>query len=411
MTTMADDMLNLEPASLEALSRQSGEPDWALAARRAAQEAYAALPFPERTEEAWRRTPPDLFDPHGRRIVRVRPGFDVLGEGVPEELPGLPFEEALASREEVPGSLAAGGALLQQKYSALNAAFRSGGAWVDLPRDRCLEQPVRITHQVPDLQAPAAFFPHSRIVGERHSKATVVESFGSLGGDLLAAPVVEIDLEEGAHLQYVLVSRWGQATRSLTRLDVRLARDSQLRVLFLGVGGAATKAFLTGNLDGEGAKSEFLGLVFASGKQHFDVDTLQNHHVPTGSSDVLFNCALNEASRSVFTGNIFVAPGAQKTDAYQKNRNLLLSGKAHADSIPKLEILANDVRCTHGATFTTYDQDQQFYLQSRGLPDADARRLIITGFFQEVIERLEGQVLVDWLAGLMQQKMEDALGG
>ncbi|MGI5842604.1 MAG: Fe-S cluster assembly protein SufD [Candidatus Xenobium sp.] len=409
MTTMADDMLNLEPTSLEALSRQSGEPDWALAARRAAQEAFETLPFPERSEEAWRRTPPDLFDPHGRRIIRIRPAFDLLGEGVPEELIS-PFEEVLASREGVPESLAAGGALLQQKYSALNAAFRSGGAWVEIPRGRYLEQPVRITHQVPDLQVPAAFFPHSRIVGERHGKATVVESFASQDGDLLAAPVVEIQLEEGANLQYVLVSHWGQATRSLTRLDVRLARDSQLRVLFLGLGGATTKAFLTGNLEGEGAKSEILGLVFASGQQHFDVDTLQNHHVPFGNSEVLFNCALNEASRSVFTGNIFVAPGARKTDAYQKNRNLLLSGKAHADSIPKLEILADDVRCTHGATFTTYDRDQQFYLQSRGLPDADARRLIITGFFQEVIERLEGQALVDWLAGLMQQKMEDALG-
>ncbi len=410
MTTMADDMLNLEPASLEALSRQLGEPGWALEARRAAQEAFAALPFPERTEEAWRRTPPELFNPQGRGIVRLTPAFDLLGEGEPEEPVGLPFEKGLARLGQVPESLGPSGSRLQEKFSALNAAFRSGGAWVGLPRGRSLDRPLQITHQVPTIQAPAAFFPHSRIVGERHSKATVVESFASQGGDLLAAPVVEIQLEEGACLQYVLVSRWGEGTRALTHLDVRLARNSQLRVLFLGVGGATTKAFLTGNLDGEGAKSEFLGLVFASGQQHFDVDTLQNHHVPAGNSDVLFNCALNESSRSIFTGNIFVAPGAQKTDAYQKNRNLLLSGKAHADSIPKLEILANDVRCTHGATFTTYDQDQQFYLQSRGLPDADARRLIITGFFQEVIERLEGPVLVEWLAGLMQEKMETSLG-
>jgi len=411
MTTMADNMLNIEPASVEALSRQMGEPGWALEARRGAQEAFAALPFPERNEEAWRRTPPDLFNPQGRGVVRVAPGFDLLGEGEPGQPVGVPFEEGLARLGQVPESLGPSGSGLQEKFSALNAAFRSGGAWVSLPRDLSLERPLRITHQVPTLQAPGAFFPHSRIVGEPHSKATVVESFGSLDGDLLAAPVVEIHLEEGAHLQYVLVSRWGEATRALTHLDVRLARNSQLRVLFLGLGGATTKAFLTGNLEGEGAMSEFLGLVFASGQQHFDVDTLQNHHVPAGSSDVLFNCALNQGSRSVFTGNIFVAPGAQKTDAYQKNRNLLLSGKAHADSIPKLEILANDVRCTHGATFTTYDQDQQFYLQSRGLPDADARRLIITGFFQEVIERLEGPVLVDWLAGLMQEKMEASLGG
>lgn len=410
MTTMADDMLNLEPASIEALSRQMGEPDWALEARRRALAAFVELPCPERTQEAWRRTRPDLFDPQGRRIARVTPAFDLLGEGEPEPPVGMPFEQALSHEPGDFQDLRQGGPVFQEKDSAMNAAWRSGGAWVGIPRDRALGRPLRIAHEVPAFQAPGAFFPHTRIVGRRHGKATVVESFGSAEGDLLAAPVVDLHLEEGASLQYVLVSRWGEGTRALTRLQARLERNSQLKVLFLGLGGATTKAFLTGNLEGEGAKSEFLGLVFASGEQHFDVDTLQNHHVPAGSSDVLFNCALNQASHSVFTGNIFVAPGAQKTDAYQKNRNLLLSGKAHADSIPKLEILANDVRCTHGATFTTYDQDQQFYLQSRGLQDADARRLIITGFFQEVIERLEGPSLVAWLAGLMQDKMEASLG-
>jgi len=412
MTTMADDqLLNLEPAAAEVLSRRLGEPAWALEVRRAGLAAWERLPFPTKADEAWRRTDPEVFHPEGRRIVLARPEFEPEREGASEGLTLLPLEQALADPARTRERFWAGGLPGRDRFSALNAAYRSGGAWVQVARDRVLQAPVHVSHRAGQPRGPAAFLPHSVLVGGRHSHSTVVESFQSGGGDLLADSTVEIHLEEGARMQYVMVSRWGETTRALTRLEAHLARDSQLRVLFLGLGGATTKVFMTGDLEGMGSKSEFLGMVFAGGQQHFDVDTQQNHRVPASASDVLFNCALDHRARTVFTGNIFVAPDAQKVDAYQKNRNLLLSGKAHAGSIPKLEILANDVRCTHGATFTTYDQDQQFYLQSRGLPDADARRLIITGFFQEVIERLEGPVLVDWLAGLMQEKMEASLGG
>ncbi len=411
MTTRADDRLvNLEPAAAEALSQRLGEPAWALELRRDGLAACERLPYPKKADEAWRRTDPEGFRLEGRRIVMARPTFEAVREGSIPGLNLLPLEQALVeprARE----TLWAAGRLDQDRFSALNAAYRSGGAWVQVPQGLVTQAPSRITHQV-DLPAePSAFFPHSVLVGGRHSQSTVVESFQSGAGDLVADATVEIHLEEGARMQYVVVSRWGQGTRALTRLEAHLARDSQLRVLFLGLGGATTKAFMAGDLEGEGSKSEFLGLVFAGGQQHFDVDTQQNHRVPASASDVLFNCALDHRARTVFTGNIFVAPEAQKVDAYQKNRNLLLSGGAHAWSLPKLEILANDVRCTHGATFSTYDQDQQFYLQSRGLGDADARRLIIGGFFQDVIERLEGEALVEWLSGLMHEKIEATLAG
>lgn len=410
MTTLADDkLLNLEPAAAEALAAALGEPDWALQVRRTGLASWEALPYPKNTDEEWRRTDPERFRPEGRRIVTVAPTFETPADG-----PGpirMPLAEALQQDPEARGRLFGAEHHTQEKFSALNAAYRSGGAWVRIPHDQSIQAPLRATHHVPATPAgPSAFFPHSVVVAGRNSRATVVEYFDSEAGDLMAAPVLEAHLEEGAQLQYVVVYRWGEGARAMTRFHARLEKDAHLRVLFLGVGGAMTKNFMTGDLVGTGAKSEMLGLVFAAGRQHFDVDTLHNHLVANTASDVLFNCALNDRSRTIFTGNIFVAPQAQKTDAYQKSRNLLLSDKARADAMPKLEILANDVRCTHGATFTTYDRDQQFYLQSRGLKDADARRLIITGFFQEVIERLEGPELVDWLAGLMQEKMEASLG-
>ena len=410
MTTRAEDrLLNLEPAGAEALSRDLGEPEWAGEVRRAGLAAWASQPFPKPTDELWRRTDPARFQPEGRKVAVVSPTFETVGEGSIEGVTALTMDQAL----RLPGvqeRFFSGNCQDLEKFSGLNAAYRSGGAYLHLPEAHVLGAPLRAIHRVPALPGPAAVFPHSLVVGGRNSQGTVIECFDSADGDLLATPVLEVQLEEGAHLQYVVVSRWGEGARALYRLRARLAKDSQLRVLFVGLGGSTTKALFTGDLEGAGARSEMLGVVFAGGRQHFEVDTQQNHLVPSSASDVLFNCALNERSRTVFLGNILVAPKAQKTDAYQKNRNLLLSRKARADSSPKLEILANDVRCTHGATFTTYDAEQQFYLQSRGLKDADARRLIVTGFFQEVIERIQGQPLVDWLSTLMQEKMEGSLG-
>ncbi|MEW6277535.1 MAG: SufD family Fe-S cluster assembly protein, partial [Candidatus Eremiobacterota bacterium] len=146
------------------------------------------------------------------------------------------------------------------------------------------------------------------------------------------------------------------------------------------------------------------------GKQHIDSDVHHNHNVANTTSDVLFHTALTDRARSIFAGNIAVEPGAQKTDAYQACRNLLLSDRARADAMPKLEISANDVRCTHGATFATYDRDQQFYLRSRGLTKSEAEHLLVTGFYQEVYGRLEREDLVEWLAGELEPVLSQALG-
>lgn len=409
MSMLADDkQLTLEPAASQRLSTELQEPGWAVEGRRAALTLYNGLAYPKGSDEQWRRTDPERFRPEGRAMLAVTPTFDTLGDGALDNVLHRSLDQALHQDEEAVRPF-----LLEtvpEKFAALNGAWRTGGTFVHVPAGRALETPIRARHDVAVPEGPGAFVPRSVLLAEENSSATVIEHFESTDGDLLAVPVVQIRVKQGARMQYVMVCRWGHGTRAVARLQAHVEKDAQLRVLVLGIGGSVMKTFMVGDLEGVGSKSEMLGLIFANGRQHFDIDSLHNHLVPNTSSDVLFNVALNDRSRSVFGGNIYVAPGAQKTDAYQKNRNLILSDKARADSMPKLEIVANDVRCTHGATFTTYDADQRFYLQSRGLKDADARRLIITGFFQEVIERLEGQVLVDWLSSLMQEKMETALG-
>jgi Fe-S cluster assembly protein SufD len=408
MTAITDDIF-LDRATPEALSRRLAEPEWLAARRRKAFQAVQSLPFPRPTDEAWRRTDPERFLYAGHRLAGHSPLVELLGDS-PADVHSMSLARALAERGPEVERLLGGLAPLEHLFVALNQAFFSGGSFTAVEPGAVLPHPARVTHRfAPAEGEKTAVMPRSLVHMGAGSEGTLVEVYESAPGDLLAAPVAEIYVEPEARLQYVVVYRWGQGARVVSHFHARVARDARLRLLFLGLGGSVVKNWWVGDLVGQGAGSECLGLVLGEGRQHFDCDVMHNHLVPHTSSDVLFNVALTGRARSVFMGNIMVARGAQKTDAYQKNRNLLLSQKARADSIPRLEIGANDVRCTHGATFSTYDRDQEFYLQTRGLSAAQARSMIVHGFFQEVIERLSGQELVEWLTGLMEQKMDSAL--
>jgi Fe-S cluster assembly protein SufD len=245
---------------------------------------------------------------------------------------------------------------------------------------------------------------------DKFSKVTLVETFTSTEDSLMAAPLADIYLGEGATLKYVIVQKWGVETSSVPTVRAHLEKDSHLQVLYVGLGGKLTKLFGECDLEAPGCKSEVLGLVMAAEKQHFDFDVNQYHRVGENVSDVLFHVALADEARSIFSGNVICQPGAQKIDGYQQNRNLLLSSTARADSMPKLEIEANDVRCTHGATFTTYDEGQYFYCRSRGLTEVEAKRLLVRGFFQEVVNRVEQPVVVEHLMDLVADKMDHTLG-
>ena len=189
-------------------------------------------------------------------------------------------------------------------------------------------------------------------------------------------------------VRFVELQSWGENVWNFTHERINVERDGTVDWIFGAVGSQLTKNFSDLNLVGEGSTGKMSGFYFTHGHQHLDHDTQQNHLAPHTTSDLLFKGALVGKSRSVWQGMIYVAPNASKSDGYQANRNLILDKKARADSIPGLEILTDDVRCTHGATVGKIDPAQTFYLESRGLPRADAERLIVEGFFDPIMQRI-----------------------
>jgi len=202
------------------------------------------------------------------------------------------------------------------------------------------------------------------------------------------AGIVELHVGDGASLRFVELQSWGENVWNFTHERAEVGRDANLDWIFGAIGSRLTKNFSELNLVGQGATGRMSGFYFTDHDQHLDHDTQQNHLAVHTTSDLLFKGALTDSSRSVWQGMIYVAPGAQKTDGYQANRNLVLSRKARADSIPGLEILADDVRCTHGATVGQIDRDQVFYLRTRGIPEKEAERMIVEGFFDPIMQRI-----------------------
>jgi Fe-S cluster assembly protein SufD len=200
--------------------------------------------------------------------------------------------------------------------------------------------------------------------------------------------VAEIVVGDGAHVRYAAIQDWGAGVTHLGVQRVRVGRDADLRTLSLGFGADLARSETEVVLAGAGGFSEQLGVFFADGEQHFDHRSIQDHVAPNCTSDLLYKGALRDRSRAVYSGWVHVRPGAQKTNAMQTSRNIVLSEHAKADAIPNLEIEANDVRCGHAASVGPVDDETVFYLQSRGIPRAEAERLIVSGFFQEVLDRV-----------------------
>jgi Fe-S cluster assembly protein SufD len=200
--------------------------------------------------------------------------------------------------------------------------------------------------------------------------------------------VVELIADAAADVHYVTLQRLGANVRQLSIQRTTARRDANLDTLAVNLGGKVARVDLAASLEGTGARSDMLGLYFGQADQHFDHNTRQDHRVPHASSDLLYKGALDDRSKAVFRGLIRVWPKAQRTDAYQTNRNLLLSKHAQATSLPNLEIQADDVRCSHAATVGHLDDEELFYIMSRGVPRKDAERLVVFGFFGEVLDRL-----------------------
>jgi Fe-S cluster assembly protein SufD len=217
---------------------------------------------------------------------------------------------------------------------------------------------------------------------------------------------VELFANEGASVGYVSLQRWGRHAWQFANQRALLERDAHVRFIHVGLGGRFSKNRIEAILRGPGASAELKSLFFASGEQFFDFHTLQSHVVGSTTSDLLFKGALTDRARSVYAGLIRIEPHAARSDAYQANRNLLLSDQAKAHSIPMLEILNNDVRCTHGATVAPVDPEHLFYLQSRGIPGAVARRMLVHGFLDEILDRIP----VQQVRNLVEHELEDRIG-
>ncbi|HSP71302.1 MAG TPA: Fe-S cluster assembly protein SufD, partial [Gaiellaceae bacterium] len=214
--------------------------------------------------------------------------------------------------------------------------------------------------------------------------------------------------EPEAKLEYVSLQNLSRETWHFASHHARVGRDAELDWVAGGFGSKKGKIRIQNDLNGPGATSRVTGAYFADGDQHLDYDTFQEHIAPNTESDFAFKGALRESASAVWRGMIRVEKDAQKTNAYQENRNLLLSPTAHADSIPGLEIMANDVRCTHGATLGRVDRDMLFYLMARGLPRAEAERLIVRGFFQDVLDRIELEPVREALGAALEARIPQA---
>jgi Fe-S cluster assembly protein SufD len=276
------------------------------------------------------------------------------------------------------------------KWTALHAAFWSGGTFLYVPKNVTVDLPFVsvLWQEMPQL----ALFPPTLLIAEAGSSVTLVSELLSMGCD--ACPdtyhggVTELFVGAGAQVRYINTQDFGRQVYDLRTQTALLERDSRLEWLTVNLGGRVSRSTQHSILRGPGAEAQVTGLYLPDGRQHVAFDTLQDHVAGNCLSDLLYQGALLGKSRSVYEGTIRAWPGAQKTNAYQSNRNLLLSKKARADSLPQLEIEANDLRCTHGATVSQVDDDQVFYLMSRGIPRDDAVRLIVEGFFQPSLDRL-----------------------
>jgi Fe-S cluster assembly protein SufD len=274
-------------------------------------------------------------------------------------------------------------------FTSATGAFAQFGSLIKIPAGLTLDKPLVI--KIKAGGTGKAFFSHHLIHLEQRCQAVIlIENSSDEGneGDSLLSSLVEVILEEGAHLTLVELQSLDETTWNFGYSRVLLGKDSTLDWTVGATGGKFSKEFSSLKLTGVGSRGKISGFYFADGKQIIDHETSQDHLAPNTTSDLLFKGALQDESRTVWRGMIYVAPEANKTDGYQANRNLILSEKARADSIPGLEILTDDVRCTHGATIGRIDQDQVFYLESRGIPKREAEKLIVEGFFESVLERI-----------------------
>ncbi|MGI6741750.1 MAG: Fe-S cluster assembly protein SufD [Brevefilum sp.] len=412
---------------------------WLQNYRQEAWDAYEELPFPRLTDEAWRRTdirdlqtktfslarqkhptlPPSRYlspiisgEEHGGQIISGAIDTTIrLDPSLKEK--GIIFTDLCTAEREHPDLMQK---ILGQvikpdedKFSALAASLAEDGVFLYVPENVKVDQPLHSLYW--GSGEGHAFINHIIVWVSEGAEITFVHESASFSEDnghqIFHDGLVELYVERNAQLNFVELQSWGENVWSFTRERAKVYGDGRLEWVVGAMGTRLTKNFSDIDLMEPGATARMSGFYFTNDSQHFDLDTQQNHMAPNTTSDLLYKGALADQSRSVWQGMIYVAPGAIGTDGYQSNRNLILTKGARADSIPGLEILADDVRCTHGATVGKIDEDEIFYLLSRGIPRKEAEELIVTGFFDPIMARIPFEGIQKRFKEAIQEKMTD----
>lgn len=415
---------------LNALSRRFEEPAGFAEGRLKALQAYLDAPLPERVAHLWRYSDPQLFVPsdealtaflEGPAVVCPRTVFPSTVEGLfsKGELSGaavldgsgqaqvklspelkkkgvqvLDLHDAIRDKPDlvkahlgtVIGSRVAGDGA--GKFEALNLGLWRAGAFIYVPRNVQVEKPIHVWLGAPEPGRNAFFATRLLVVAEERSELTVIDECEGGGDGLKLNSVTEVIAGQGAHVRHVAVQRLSKVVNYHVAQRARLSKDANLLTAIASLGSAVTKSDFGSHLEGPGSNVELVGFLFGEGKQHFDHHTVHDHRAAHTYSNLDFKVVLKDRASSAYTGLIRIAPHAPESEAYQENRNLLLNDGVKAESIPELEILTDEVKCTHGATMGTLDQLHIFYLMSRGIPRAEAIRLIVGGFIEPTLSQL-----------------------
>lgn len=431
-TEMEMDLLaGLDELAFEALAAE-GEPALLLEKRREALSDYLALPSPTHLDEEWRRTDPALFpladvqrlptlppksaapaskwDEAFDMVVTVQPdGYTLTHRNDTAKKLGvtvLPLADAAQQHPDLVKTYLQGQALPAKsgKFEAFNDAFWNFGLWVHIPAGVEWERGLLVRYNMD--QADALLIPRLVVVAERNSKAMVVERMESPDDiRFVAVPERELYVDEGANFKLISLQEWGLNSYQIANDWGLVQRDANLNWITLNFGTARSKMKFGSEVAGPGSAADMDGIFFASGEQHMDQRTLQIHASPDTYSRLLYKGAVKDTGRSVYQGLIIAKPGAIRVDAYQTNNNLVLNEGARADSIPGLLIDADDLKCSHGSTTGNLDPEQLFYLRTRGLDEAEARRTLIMGFFEEVVDRIPQDFIRDVVHRHIEAKM------
>jgi Fe-S cluster assembly protein SufD len=406
--------------------------------QRDAWEKFQSIPMPVRTDERWRFSNVKTIDlsPYagplpvddvareeliarsigiatsGGRMIFANDQLlthEVTNEALRQKgVLFLPLDQALAKHGDLVRKhfMREEAILGGTKFHALHASQVRTGTFIYVPRGVEISVPIETFHWLHG--DGGSCFPHTLIVAEPMSKVTVVDYFESADSKArgFACGVNDLWVGEGAQVNYVCAQEWSERTLAVQINSTIVARDASAKALTLNLGGEHIRTESVSHLREKGGRSDMLAVTVANDNQEIDQRTFQIHEAPNTASDLLYKNALDDAARTIFSGLIRVSPGAHKTDAYQKVRNLLLSDEAEANSMPGLEIEADDVRCTHGATSGQLEEEELFYLRSRGIPLKDAQRLIVHGFLDEVLERLHDKVLATKMSELLHERFD-----